>query len=323
VSFTQQQREQIKIMVESGRILEAQRVIIDELISEFGGAAKAAADASIGFTRLQNKIGEVADAFGRGLLPVVQDINSELAEMLDVEKAEKWGNSLRNTIKEVSQAVKESPARGFFGPITPGELREAQRKFAAGIPVKALPPRRRELLGKLTLGLGISKDEPIFLPGPTRQQREARITEFRAEERERGLAAGHAAIALGEKTMAEIVAEEEAEAERMALKDIAASNALIAERQLFGDPFAQRILDKIEVRQARIADLEEDMAQAQKTFTPSFTSLDEAWRMMSTTTVKADDKKIKLLQDQVKEQKELVEVNKAMLAVLEAGPTFQ
>jgi hypothetical protein len=41
VSFTEQQEKQIEKMVESGRTLDAQRVIIQELNKEFGGSAKA------------------------------------------------------------------------------------------------------------------------------------------------------------------------------------------------------------------------------------------------------------------------------------------
>lgn len=46
VAFTQQQKDQIKTLVRSGRGYEAQTMILKELEKEFGGAGKAAADAS-------------------------------------------------------------------------------------------------------------------------------------------------------------------------------------------------------------------------------------------------------------------------------------
>src|SRR5690349_3849156 len=44
VSFTQQQTDQIKKLVESGHTLDAQKIILRELGKEFGGTAAAAAD---------------------------------------------------------------------------------------------------------------------------------------------------------------------------------------------------------------------------------------------------------------------------------------
>lgn len=48
VDFTAQQREQIKTLVESGRLLEAQKIILAELHDEVGGAAKALGDSAEG-----------------------------------------------------------------------------------------------------------------------------------------------------------------------------------------------------------------------------------------------------------------------------------
>lgn len=44
VTFTEQQKEQIKILAESGDMLGAQRIILDEVAGQVGGAAEAAAD---------------------------------------------------------------------------------------------------------------------------------------------------------------------------------------------------------------------------------------------------------------------------------------
>lgn len=68
VSFTADQKEQIKTLVESGRTLDAQKIILAEVGKEFGGAAQAAADP---LTRLQTITGNLAEKFGGFLLPVV------------------------------------------------------------------------------------------------------------------------------------------------------------------------------------------------------------------------------------------------------------
>ncbi len=63
VTFTDAQKEQIRAMVESGRVAEAQSIILRELQTEFGGAAKAARQGLGGaLTALENKFGDVLEA---------------------------------------------------------------------------------------------------------------------------------------------------------------------------------------------------------------------------------------------------------------------
>ena len=69
VQFTDQQKEQIKTMVASGDLLGAQRIILDELESQFGGTAAASADAT---DKIANGFKEVQEAIGSALLPLVE-----------------------------------------------------------------------------------------------------------------------------------------------------------------------------------------------------------------------------------------------------------
>ena len=57
-------------------------------------------------------------------------------------------------------------------------------------------------------------------------------------------------------------------------------------------------------------------------FTPGFASLDEGWRMLSTTTEKADDKKIGLMTKQLTKLDELKGLYEAFLAIAESGPVY-
>lgn len=73
VSFTEDQKKQIRTFVESGRVMEAQRVILDELKSEFGGAAAAAANTFGGrMAQLGNIVDDVKEKFGAALAPAIQ-----------------------------------------------------------------------------------------------------------------------------------------------------------------------------------------------------------------------------------------------------------
>jgi len=68
VSFTADQKEQIKDLVAHNDLLGAQKVILGEVTREFGGAATAAADP---MAKLAVQLGNVAEAIGQHLMPVL------------------------------------------------------------------------------------------------------------------------------------------------------------------------------------------------------------------------------------------------------------
>lgn len=69
VSFTQQQKDQINAMVESGDVLGAQKIILGEMQTQFGGAARAASDP---MQRLRTIVGNLQERIGTALLPAVE-----------------------------------------------------------------------------------------------------------------------------------------------------------------------------------------------------------------------------------------------------------
>ncbi len=71
VSFTAQQKEQIKTLVESGDTLGAQKIILGELSKEFDGAAAAAANP---IEKLKVVLGNAKETIGNALLPIVSQI---------------------------------------------------------------------------------------------------------------------------------------------------------------------------------------------------------------------------------------------------------
>lgn len=72
VTFTEQQKKQIKTLQESGDILGAQNVVLTEIEAKYGGAAKAAAEAGAGpLQQLQNRFGDITEVIGKGLIPVI------------------------------------------------------------------------------------------------------------------------------------------------------------------------------------------------------------------------------------------------------------
>lgn len=69
IDFTDQQRAQIKTLVESGKTLEAQKVILKEIESQVGGTAAAGAT---GFDRMRVALGNVQEELGGVLIPFVE-----------------------------------------------------------------------------------------------------------------------------------------------------------------------------------------------------------------------------------------------------------
>jgi hypothetical protein len=68
VSFTASQKDQIKTLVDSGKTMDAQKLILRELNKEFGGSAKAAATP---FDKLKVSAGNLAETAGGVLAPAL------------------------------------------------------------------------------------------------------------------------------------------------------------------------------------------------------------------------------------------------------------
>lgn len=79
VQLTDQQRDQIEAFVASNDILSAQKVILGELATEFGGAAVAAADP---ISRLRVIISNAKETIGQGLSPVINSVADALSTAL-------------------------------------------------------------------------------------------------------------------------------------------------------------------------------------------------------------------------------------------------
>ena len=76
VTFTDQEKEKIKTLVESGRQLEAQEMILKAIEGQVGGTAEASASS---FDKMKFALAGVSDTFGDMLLPVIDAIAPKLA----------------------------------------------------------------------------------------------------------------------------------------------------------------------------------------------------------------------------------------------------
>lgn len=106
VSFTAQQKEQIKTLVESGKTLEAQKIILKEVESQVGGTAAAQATAA---DRAKVAFGNLQEQIGNYLLPVVEKVSNYLVTTFIPklsELADKYGPAVGAAFQRLGEVMK-------------------------------------------------------------------------------------------------------------------------------------------------------------------------------------------------------------------------
>lgn len=84
VSFTQEQKEQIMVLQESGDLMGAQKVILAELAREFSGAAEAAGGTFAGkLAILTNKFDDFKEKIGTAVIPVLEQVLDKIMPIFD------------------------------------------------------------------------------------------------------------------------------------------------------------------------------------------------------------------------------------------------
>jgi hypothetical protein len=76
VTFTEQEKEKIKVLVESGKQLQAQDMILKAIETQVGGTAASSASS---FDKMKFAIAGVSDTFGDMMLPVIDALAPKLA----------------------------------------------------------------------------------------------------------------------------------------------------------------------------------------------------------------------------------------------------
>lgn len=83
VQFTKDQKEQIKTMVESGDVMGAQKIILAELNTQFGGSAEAFGATTAGkVAKLKNNFGNVTEELAANFLPTVIQVVDKVSGMM-------------------------------------------------------------------------------------------------------------------------------------------------------------------------------------------------------------------------------------------------
>jgi len=130
VSFTEQQKRQIETLQRSNRMMEAQSVILKELRSEYGGAARREALTFAGqLDQIANIWGDVQEDIGKGLIRgfggmgVIKEDLKELQKFVNSKEAQEFfkntGAAVREFAKGVGELIKAyGEAQKFYRQLT-------------------------------------------------------------------------------------------------------------------------------------------------------------------------------------------------------------
>jgi len=143
VSFTQQQKDQIKAMQEAGDVAGAQKIILAELAKEFGGSAAAAGQTAIGvFNKMANSLGDIGEAALTDAMPAIKD----------------FGREVTAEFRSVAAEIKRVGLAGTFESlVAPTDAAKAAVVALGGAITMSLVPSMgvaAKELWKLTAGLG-------------------------------------------------------------------------------------------------------------------------------------------------------------------------
>lgn len=143
VSFTGTQKAMIKSLTDSGKLTDAQNIILSEMQKQFGGAGKAARDADPGGA-LALQAGEFEEVVGAKLMPTVMKVMGEAGKLADA-----FGNlspGMQSTIVTIGLAA-----------VVAGPLLLALGGIASGIGmVVAAAPALATVFAVITSPIGLT-----------------------------------------------------------------------------------------------------------------------------------------------------------------------
>lgn len=150
VSFTQQQKDMVKALVDSGQGMKAQQFILDELAKEFGGSAAAQAKTFSGaLTQLKNEaVTGLAEFLNANLLPRLMDFEKVIATQV-VPAIKAWlATDLVPKLQQLGEFLQTNvlPALKNFGEFILNTVVPAIHAFWDG----QLEPKLSAFVGLLT-----------------------------------------------------------------------------------------------------------------------------------------------------------------------------
>lgn len=127
-TFTDSQREAIKVMIEAGDMMGAQRLLLQEIETGYGGAAEAIAGTFGGaMDQMKKRFGDIVESIGEALVPAVDALSEALGAAATVienvvapaiASAVEWLAELWSSMSEQAQPILSSLADGLIAAFT-------------------------------------------------------------------------------------------------------------------------------------------------------------------------------------------------------------
>lgn len=147
IQFSKDQQSVIKSLAESGRLAEAQSVILGELERQYGGTAKAAAEAGLGpLQQLGNTLGDINEELGQAILESglltrfkegVESLVQPMRDFIGVlgEFATAWANDFANPLRDMPSLMRLVKEQLLLGGLSILEFVALFPGAAAGVAV--------------------------------------------------------------------------------------------------------------------------------------------------------------------------------------------
>lgn len=148
VNFSEKQQDVIKSLVETGKTAEAQKLILKELNTEFGGSAEAAGKTFSGsLAKLKNQLNDIQETIGKVIVDGLTPLTGKIAEFLSKIDWDKAIEKAKQGLKGFVEALKGNgvTSDGFVGKMEKvgASLRDFydKAKQVAGVVAEYLEPK--------------------------------------------------------------------------------------------------------------------------------------------------------------------------------------
>lgn len=163
IQFTGQQKEQIKVLQESGDLQAAQAIILRELETQFGGTAKSVADSAGGMMQLKAALGDAQEEIGRvivesnGFKGVIEKVTKAVEDLIESGTIDLWAQNVRAAIASLIPVMekigggwtwikdKVAGAAAFWGAVAGGAGMDEAIKAMDIIPKKVEAEKQTRL----------------------------------------------------------------------------------------------------------------------------------------------------------------------------------
>ena len=171
ITFTEDEKRKITQLVQSGKLLQAQDIVLQSIEGRVKGLAEASATP---FEKLQGQFAQIGDSIGEAMLPALEDVNKEISVWLGTEKGKKDVRAIADAFIAAAQGIKDMAK--FLKDVK--DFLDAISKFNMGW-VNALGNFQRGIIGRQSGGSNpIGPGGNTSAPGGRRTPNSAPIINF-------------------------------------------------------------------------------------------------------------------------------------------------